>query len=169
VSTASVIPEPFTQGVKYGRTLVGGKDAVLEWNGSTIRLSLSGSGEEIFDLRPEQISRVRDDQRMTLVFKTKAGPVYHVAFAGLVGGNISAAIDGAIFPGMGAGAMREAALSSPVNVWLTLLGALGIRVRDNTFVPPSAAKTAIWAVSITVGAILLVCIVAFVVIFVTQG
>ncbi len=164
--TAAGWPPPAQSAVKYGRMLVGGQDAVLAWTGAVFRLQLA-TGEVIFELRPDQLRRVRDDQRATLNFKTATGTyqVYSVEAAGRL---MDATGTGILSAGAGMAASREAALTSPINAWLDLLRATGVRVRDNTFVPPPVGKTVAVTLGVTVGAIVLVCLIAFIVIFIRQ-
>jgi hypothetical protein len=166
-STAPMsLPPALVSSVKYGRMLILGKDARLEWDGAVFRLQLD-TGEVIFELRPDQIRRVRDDQRMTLNFKTKSG-THQVYFGGSAGTMMDATTMGAIIPGAGTDAIRQAALTSPANAWLDLLRELGIRVVDNTFVPPPMKKIVLVTLGVTFGAVFLVCLIAFIVIFIQQ-
>lgn len=164
--TEASLPAPYQSQVKYGRRLVGGTDAVLGWTGSVFRLQLD-TGELIFGVRPDQIIRVRCNQRATLSFHTATGTfqVYSAKAADNLldvlrrfGGRYST----------GLAASREAALSSPVNLWLDLLRATGVRVNDSTFVPPTVGKIVLVTLGITFGSVLLVCIIAFIVIAIQQ-
>ncbi|MDP9027432.1 MAG: hypothetical protein M3N46_07720 [Actinomycetota bacterium] len=153
---------PLRSDVKLGQGLIGGENAFLEWNGATLRLELD-AGQQVFELSPDQILRVRDDQRMTLNFATASGN-FQVYFEGVAGPMIDSSITGAFFPGAGVDAARAAALNSPANPWLALFRSLGIRVVDRTFVPPPARKIALITLGIVFGAVLLVCVIAFLVI-----
>jgi hypothetical protein len=156
-----VIPAPFANDVRYGRGLVGGEQGRLEWTGEVVRLELH-TGAEVFSLRPEEITHVRDDERTNLVIRA-GRTTYRVSFEVPAGEFLRATTTGAVFPGSGLQQMRDAALGSPANAWLELFRACGIRVHDNTFVPPPPLKLAAWTLGILVGVILLVCVVAFLV------
>lgn len=154
----SFIP-PLESAVKYGKRLIGGSDAVLAWTGEVFHLRLV-SGEVIFELPPAQITRVRDDQRATLNFKT-GSRTHQVYFPEVADQIIGALGDGTtIGAGRGVARSRTSALESPVNSWLELLRATGIRVLDNTYVPPSNKKIVLISLWVTGGCILLAVVIA---------
>jgi len=155
VSNPSQLPPPFASLVHFGRMLVGGKPATLSWTGSTVRLNLRETGEQIFDLTPAQIKRVRDDQRMTLVF-TAGRSTYHVAFPDVAPGFAAGASLGMI------NLVNNTALTSPVNAWLLLFRALGIRVGDNTLILPQGWKVAVWTMFIFTAVLVLIFSLGFV-------
>ena len=149
----------------YGKMLVGGQDAVLQWTGAVFRLQL-GTGAVIFELRPQQIVRVRDDQRATLNFST--GEQSYQVYFPEVAAVLTSAAGLAFTPAGGLDARRNSALTSPVNVWLNLLRAVGVKVVDRSFVPPSTNKIVLVTLGSVFGIVLLVSVIAFIVIFLQQ-
>ena len=160
----------FDRNISYTkRFLIGGDKAILSWDGERLKLVLGKSLDSpdntvLFDVLPQEITKIHLYQRISMRCYIK-GQKYLVYYPYLSSKQVGAGVIGGIAPPVGTGMaieqMRDVTLQSPMNAWYALYKQLGVKVWDDTIIPPTPGSIVGWTTAIFIGALGLTSIVGF--------